>query len=351
MTYAIILAGGSGTRFWPLSRKNRPKQFISLCSDKPMIEVAVKRVRPFIKSGNTYIATNRIYYKKIWSCLKGLGVRRQNILFEPQAKNTLAPIGVLSNSIYKRDRNAVIAVLPSDHHIGSREKFLGRLREAVKAAEKGYIVTIGIKPTYPETGYGYVKIKSQSHKDTKSQVFEVNRFIEKPDIERAKQFLKDKKFYWNAGIFIFRAETLLGEVRKFAPKQYAIITRINGRGGPDSLWAKLKPVSIDYAVMQKSKKIALVPSDFLWLDLGSWKTVEYFAKKDGKGNIFKGNCIDIGSRNVLAWSEAGILATIGLNNMIVVSTRDAVLVCDKDKAQDVRKIVSALRQRKQFRLI
>jgi mannose-1-phosphate guanylyltransferase len=350
MEYAIILAGGAGTRFWPLSRQNAPKQFLNLYSDRPLIEQTITRILPLVNRNNIRIATNKIYHKKIKYYLKKLGIAAQNVLFEPEAKNTLAPIGLLSKNIFKKDNDAAIVVLPCDHYIRDKVKFLSLLRKALNLAKQGYIVTLGIKPVYPETGYGYIKVNSKL-KIKNSKLYKVERFIEKPDINRAKKFLKDGRFYWNAGIFIFRADTLLREIKKYMPKEYAIIIKINNQGSPGKLWTKLSSISIDYAVMQRSKKLALVPADFGWLDLGSWKALEYFAHKDRQGNIFKGGCIDIGSFNTFAWSDNRLLATVGLNNIIIVNTKGAVLVCNKDKTQDVKKIVQSLKQKKQYQQI
>ena len=345
MNYAIILAGGSGTRFWPLSRTQEPKQFLNLCSDKPLITQAVHRIKKILEAENIYIATNKIYQKNIKACLKGLGIPRGNLFFEPLSKNTLAPIGALSNLIYRCDNDALITVIASDHYLKNEPIFLKALKEGLVTANKGYIVTIGIKPDRPHTGYGYIKTKTQDTR-RKAQVFAVEKFIEKPDIKRAKEFLKDKRYYWNAGIFIFRADTMLKAIKKFASRDFRVINKIKDKKSMNRQWKRFRPVSIDYAIMEKAKNIALIPADFGWVDLGSLSAIEYFSKKDGYGNIFKGRCIDIGSKNTLAWSGHRLLATLGLDNIIIVDTKDALLVCAKDKAQDVKAIVRALKQRK-----
>jgi len=339
MNYAIILAGGIGSRFWPLSRAAEPKQFLKLCSDKTMLNETVRRLRPLIRKNNIYIATHRIYRKNIKNCLGEFDIPAQNIFFEPESKNTLAPIGVLSKKIYAKDKEAVILILPSDHYIKEKKIFLAALNKAIDIAKKGYIVTIGITPDSPETGYGYIKIKSKN-KDFCS----IERFIEKPDIVRAKKFIQDSRFYWNGGIFVFKAKVMLEEIAKYAPCDYQIITKIKDIN-LNKLWPRLTSISIDYAIMEKSKRLVLIPADFAWIDLGSWRAIEYFAKKDIRGNIFKGNCIDIDSNNILAWSDKRLLATVGLNNIIIVNTKDAVLVCAKDKTQDVKKIAQILKKK------
>jgi len=351
MNYTVILAGGSGTRFWPLSRHDEPKQFLNICSDKPMIELAINRIRRLIPKNNIYIATNKIYHKKIEGCLKGLDIRRQNIFFEPQARNTFAPIGTLSNILYKQDKDAVILVLPCDHFIKNEKRFTKILNKSINLAKKGHIVTIGIAPDRPETGYGYIKISSKlpacprGRKTKNSNIYKVDRFIEKPNLQKAKKMIKDKRFYWNGGIFIFRADTMLKEIKKFLPSDYRIIAQMKNKLALNKLWPRLTSISIDYAIMEKTKRLALITADFGWMDLGSWQAIEYFAKKDRSGNIFMGNCIDIGSSNTLAWSDKRLLATLGLNNIIIVDTKDAILVCSKDRTQEVKKIVQILKQK------
>lgn len=340
MNHVIILAGGTGSRFWPLSRAMEPKQFLNLCSGKPMIEDTINRIRPLVPRDNIYIATNKVYHKNIKGCLKRLDVPVCNIFFEPESRNTLAPIGVLSKTILKKDRQSVILVMPSDHYIKNEDKFLKTLGRAIKVAKKGYIVTIGITPDSAETGYGYIKVKSKE-----KDFYSIGRFIEKPDLARARKFVRDKRFFWNGGIFIFKAETMLEEIKRYSPSDIKIISRIKDKSSLEKLWPRFTSISIDYAIMEKTKKMALIPSDFGWMDLGSWKAIEYFSKKDKCGNIFKGNCIDIGSKNTLAWSSNRLLATLGLDNIIIVDTNDALLVCSKDKTQDVKKIVHILKQK------
>lgn len=361
MNYAIILAGGAGTRFWPLSRLDAPKQFLELYSEKPMLAQTINRIGRLIKRSNICIATNKIYQKNIKDCLRTLHIPAKNVFFEPESRNTLAPIGVLSKDIYHKDREAVILVLPSDHYIKDTQRFLKALEKAIAQAKKGYILTLGITPNRPETGYGYIKISSKfsrkngiptlSGKVQSSKLYKVKKFIEKPSILRAEKFIRDKKYYWNSGIFIFRADVILEEIENFLPKAYRIIRKIKDKKSLNKLWHRLPSVSIDYAIMEKTKKIALIPVDFGWMDLGSWQAIDCFAKKDRYGNIFQGHCLDIGSKNTLGWSDNRLLATIGLDNIIIVNTKDAVLVCAKDKSQDVKKMVQLLKQKKLYKQI
>lgn len=341
MNYAIILAGGSGTRFWPLSTEVEPKQFLNICSDRPLIENTIKRISGLIKNENIHIATNKIYHSKFSGCLKGLNISAKNLLFEPKARNTFAPIGLLASRIYNKDKNAVMLVLPSDHYIKNNALFLKALKKAIALTNKGFIVTLGVKPVRPETGYGYIKIRSRER-----NYCSIDKFIEKPDLLRAKKFIKDKSFYWNAGIFIFRADTLLGEIKRLMPADYSFLMKIKDSKSLKETWPRFTSISIDYAIMEKTKSMALIPADFGWSDLGSWEAVEEFLKKDKNGNISIGNCIDLGSRNTLCWSDNRILATIGLDNLIIVNTDKATLVCAKDKAQEVKKVVGLLKEKR-----
>ena len=342
MNYAIILAGGIGSRFWPLSRESQPKQFLGFFSHKPMLEQTILRVSRLIGKKNIYIATNKAYCNKITEFSKKLGISLQNILFEPESKNTLAPIGALTHKIYDKDKEAIILVLPSDHYIKNESRFIKILTQAISVAKKGLIVTLGIAPDKPETGYGYIKINS---KIKNLKAFQVERFIEKPALAKAKRFMKDKSYFWNSGMFVFRADIMLQEIKKFSPHNYGMINKIRDHKSLNKLWERFSSFSIDYAIMEKTHKMALVTADFGWSDLGSWQAIECLFKKDKNGNIFKGNCVDIGSKNILTWSSGRLLATIGLNNIIVVETKDALLVCAKEKAQEIKSIVGILKQR------
>lgn len=362
MNYAIILAGGVGSRFWPLSRDDEPKQFLNnICSRRPMIEETISRITPLISRENIYIATNRMYHKRIKDSLKRLNIPAENIFFEPQAKNTLAPIGFLSQRIYRKDKDAVILALPCDHFIKSKFRFLGLAKKAITVARNGSIVCLGIKPDRPQTGYGYIKInskfsplasgippqyrKSLAGKIQNAKIFKVAKFIEKPNIEKAKKFLKDKRYYWNGGIFIFKAAVILEEIKRYAPQHYRIIKNLRAKKVRLKLWLQLKPISIDYAIMERTQKLLLLPVDFGWVDLGSWEALPYVIKKDKNGNIIRGKSINLGSKNSIIWSGKHLVATLGLDNIIVVDTDDALLVCAKEKAQDIKKLVRVLREK------
>lgn len=353
MNYAIILAGGIGSRFWPLSTHAMPKQFLSLCSDKPILTESIERASALVGRDNIYIATNKIYKKQLSRCVGKLRIPKENLLFEPESRNTFAPISVLAQKIFSKDKDAVITVLPSDQFIKNRGEFLGTLKIAIKEAKNGNILTLGIVPERPETGFGYIKIKSKVNPSTTLGVdgesFGVEAFIEKPPTSLAKKFIKDKRYYWNAGIFVFQASILLKEIKHLQPMAYGLIAKIKDFDkGLNKIWSEFTATSIDYAIMEKTKKIKLLPLGCGWSDVGSWQAVTEISKKDKDGNIFKCdyNHIDLGSKNTLVWPGRRPVATLGLKNIIVVDTKDGLLVCSAERAQDVKKAVQALKRKK-----
>lgn len=349
MNYTIILAGGTGKRFWPLSRESQPKQFLNVYSMRPLIEETIGRIKPLVSKENTYIATGRIYSRKIETFIKKSKIPSRNILFEPASKNTFAPIAVLSRSINELDPEAVIIVLPSDHFIRDKGRLLKVLAAGIEIAKKGYVVALGIPPTRPETGYGYIKIKSKVlSQKSKVKAYEVDRFVEKPSLKEAKRLTKEKKYYWNCGIFIFRSQVILEEIKKFMPDIYKLILRVKNKKYFNSIWDKFPSIAVDYAIMEKTKRMALLPADCGWTDLGSWESIDEIAKKDKNGNVFRGKHIDIGSKDILTWSDKRLITTLGLSNIIIVDTKDALLVCRKDMSQEVRKVV-ALLEKKNFK--
>ncbi len=354
MDYAIILAGGVGSRFWPLSRHMEPKQFLNICSGRPMIQDTLTRINRIILRKNIYVAASALHSRKVSICLKGLSIRGSNFLFEPQGRNTLAPIALLSHRINQLDSDAVVVVMPSDHFVRDENEFLKIINQATEVARDGLIVTIGIKPTRPETGYGYIKIKTAIN-NYRLAVYKVDKFVEKPHLIKARRFIQDKKYYWNSGIFVFRPDVLLAELKRLMPAVYALIEQANSlpekvksRAAFARLWSRLPSISIDYGIMEKTGKTALVPGDYGWIDLGSWKALEEALTKDNRGNILKGPCVDLGSKNSLVWANKRLIATVGLRDIIIADTDDALLVCAKDKTQDVKTLVALLKQKKLY---
>lgn len=347
MNHVIILAGGEGSRFWPLSSAALPKQFLSVGSDKTMFDVTLGRMRAVAEPKHTYIATNKAYQRRVRRSMRAFRVPQTNILLEPQRKNTLGPIGYLSCRISKQDPDAVCIVIPSDHVIKRAPLFLKLLRQGVNAARQGSIVTLGIVPTGPETGYGYIKAGAGS-RITGKGLYRIARFTEKPSLARARKFLAEGKYYWNSGIFIFRADVMLKEIRKYAAGAYAVLQRMQEHT-VRKLWRSLPDISIDYAVMEKTARGVLLPAACGWTDLGSWSSLAEVMQKNKQGTAVQGNCLDLESSNSLVWSECGLVATLGLKDVVVVHTKNAVLVCSKEKVQDVKRLVQQLKQKRLIR--
>lgn len=341
MIYAVILAGGVGSRFWPFSRELEPKQFMQLAGKKSLLQDSITRLRKIISPKNTYIVTNFAYLYEIEKQVKKFHIPSENIILEPQGKNTAPAIGLCCRLIEKLDPEAVLIVMPSDHYIDKQVNFLTDIKKAIACARKGLLVTIGIKPKFPSTGYGYIKV------GRKDSYFAVERFLEKPDLAKASKYCKDKNYFWNSGIFIWSAKDFLNEVKTYLPNLYQSLMFIDSQKDIAKVWHKIEPVSVDYGIMEHSKKIALIPASFYWTDLGSWDALNEIIPKDKNGNIIKADVLDLNSKGICVFSRSNrLISTIGLCDLIIADTPDALLVCDKHKAQDVKKIVEKLKSAK-----
>lgn len=340
--YGIILAGGSGSRLWPLSRELYPKQLLNLNSDKSLLQSTFERLEGFMPKDNIVSITNTKHTSNVRMQLSELS-SKVNLLSEPVSKNTAPAIALAVKFIMqKSNSDPVIIVVPSDHLIENQDKFLSTVKKGERLAEAGYIVTFGIKPDYPETGYGYINTS-----DELQDGFKVKEFVEKPDLETAKQYLKAGTYYWNSGIFMFKASTLIQEVEKLAPEIANISNEIDFTKSdeiPFIKFDKMPNISIDYAVMEKSDKIALVKLESDWNDLGSWQSIYDVSQKDKNGNVFVGHVLDKDSKNSFVYSSSKLVATIGLEDTVIVETEDAILACKKDKTQDVKYIYNTLKE-------
>jgi mannose-1-phosphate guanylyltransferase len=357
MNYAIILAGGSGTRFWPMSKADEPKQLLNLCSNKPMIDQTIERTRKIIPAERIYIATNKTLFRKMRRSALSGGIPVRNVFCEPHPKNTFAPIASLTKIIHDSDSQAIITVLACDHFIGKPTVFLRLLKDAASVAGWGFLVTLGARPTRPETGYGYIKAGSSfivhrssfcgcvaNRKKGSLKAYKVERFVEKPDLEKAKTFLRDKRYLWNCGIFIFKSGDMLKQIENILPSAYKALMSVSSGMPLQGAWGKLPAESIDRAIMEKARDVAVLPADCGWADLGSWEALWSTLDKDKHGNVHKGNCLSLKNKNSFIWSEKGLVAAIGLQDIIVVNTTGALLVCRKDLSQEVRKIVGLLKK-------
>lgn len=344
---ALIMAGGRGERFWPKSRKNLPKQFLSLTGDgRTMIQLTVERILPLVDMQDIYIVTNRSYKALVREQLPELP--EENILCEPVAKNTAPCIGLGAVHIAKKYEDAVMFVLPSDHLIKYNTMYLDTLRRASEVAEAGdNLVTLGIMPSYPETGYGYIKFLPNARRGV---AFEVDRFVEKPDLETAKQYLATEQYLWNSGMFIWRVSTILRSIEKYLPDTYAGLRRIGDAiGTPDEKevlekeFSAFKSESIDYGIMEKADHIYTLPGSFGWDDVGSWNAVERIQPANEFGNVVHGNAVTVDTKRCIIQGDKKLIATVGLEDIIIVDTDDALLVCEKGDASEIKKVLENLK--------
>lgn len=346
---ALIMAGGRGERFWPKSRKQLPKQFLSLTDDgKTMIQLTVERILPLVPIENIYIATNKDYKNLVLQQLPALP--EENILCEPVGRNTAPCIGLGAVHIAKRFGDAMMMVLPSDHLIKFSNMFLNTLKDACSvAAEDDNLVTVGITPDYPETGYGYIKfISSDSGKSEKA--YQVDRFVEKPSLEVAKEYLKSEEYLWNSGMFVWKVSSIITNMQKFMPEIYEGLIRIQaviGTNEENVVLAKefqaFISQSIDYGIMEKADHIYTIPGAFGWDDVGSWLAVERIKKSNELGNVIDGNIITVDTHNCIIQGSRKLLAVVGLDDVVIVDTDDATLICSKDATNNIKKVTENLK--------
>lgn len=340
--FGIILAGGSGSRLWPLSRELYPKQLLSLNSDKSLLQATFDRLNSFIPAENILSITNTKHAPNVRLQLENISNNVQ-VLSEPLSKNTAPAIAVATKFIMQKEEDPIILVVPSDHLIKNIKKFAETVENGEKLAQKGYIVTFGIEPEYPETGYGYINILKQPILNG----FKVKEFVEKPDIKTAKKYIEAKTYFWNSGIFMFKASTMIEELKKYTPEIFNTLEEVNFSTSDQieyNIFNKMPNISIDYAVMEKSDKIALVKLESDWNDLGSWQSIYDISAKDKNNNVFKGHVLDEGSNNSLVYASSKLVATVGLENIVLVETEDAILACNKNKTQEVKKIFDTLKK-------
>lgn len=344
---ALIMAGGRGERFWPKSRKNLPKQFLSLTDDgKTMIQLTVERILPLVDIKHIYIATNQDYKPLVLKQLPDLP--EENILCEPAGRNTAPCIGLGAVHIAKKHQDALMMVLPSDHLIKFNNMFLNTLKDACEVAEENTnLVTIGITPDYPETGYGYIKFDSDI---CNKRAFKVERFVEKPSLEVAKEYLASEEYLWNSGMFVWKVSSILKNIQQFMPDTYEGLMKISDAIGTDEQELTLQKeflnfisLSIDYGIMEKANSIYIIPGAFGWDDVGSWLAVERIKKSNEYGNVVTGNIITINTHNCIIQGDKKLIATVGLDDVIIVDTQDATLICAKDRAADIKKVTENLK--------
>lgn len=344
--YAVIMAGGVGSRFWPRSKKKTPKQLLKILDNTTMIQATVERLEGLVDKKNIYVITNQVQRPEIINQLKD--VPEENIIEEPFGRNTAACIGYASVLIQHKDKDAVTMVLPADHIIKEKENFHSVMKNAADFAnESNGLVTIGIKPTRPETGYGYIQIDEKAVRDN---IYKVYTFAEKPNYATAVRFLESGDFLWNSGMFIWKTETILDEMNNHMPDLYEGLDKIskslgleNEKETVSNIYGQLKKISIDYGIMEKSSKVYLTKGEFPWSDVGSWEEVYQLSDKDNDGNAVKGNVYTELVNDSYIYSPDKFTAVIGVDNIIVINHEDSVLICRRDKAQEVKNVVDHLK--------
>jgi mannose-1-phosphate guanylyltransferase len=356
---AVIMAGGSGTRFWPLSRKRRPKQFLPIVGSRSMLEETAERIRPLIPRARIYTVANAAQTKVISRLLPR--IPKDNLIVEPRARNTAPSLLLATARVYRRNPRAVVAVLPSDHLIADAPAFLKTLQAAAAAALRTKaLVTFGIPPTFPSTGYGYIHFRRDGARTIGGEAFHpVESFREKPDAATAAKFLRSGDYFWNSGMFVWRADAFADALARHAPALRIFWDHIleslgAGPAGKRRLAAvfdEVPSISVDYALMEKAEDVLVAKGDFGWSDVGAWSSLADIWPADGAGNAAKGEVAAVDSGGTICYNPGRLTALIGVRDLVIVNAGDALLVCRKDQDQRVREIIELLSKKGRAELI
>ncbi|MCS7149272.1 MAG: mannose-1-phosphate guanylyltransferase/mannose-6-phosphate isomerase [Caldimicrobium sp.] len=346
---AIVLAGGSGTRLWPLSRKNYPKQFLRITGELSLFQQTMKRLLRELSPSDMIVMTNREYKFLVHSEIQGLfrgGSHKilPQVVFEPVSRNTAPAIALAMKYCLEElrcDEEEILFISPSDHVIHPEDQFIEYLRQAEAIAKRGYVVTFGIYPSLPKTGYGYIMVGEAIADSDEELFYKVERFVEKPDLETAKRYLAEQKYYWNSGMFAFQIGVMLNEMQRFIPEIGNKLKLSYEELLKD--FENLPDISIDYAVMERSSNIAMLPLKLYWNDVGSWDALYEIMEKDQWGNIVKGEVIPFDTKNSLILGNKRLIATIGIEDLVIIETDDALLIAKKDQVQKVKDVVNRLK--------
>jgi len=348
--YAVVLAGGGGTRLWPLSRVDQPKHLLRLYGPNTLVSQTFKRVKALIPHDRMLTITVADQVQALREEVPDL--LPDNIVVEPSGKSTGPCVGLMALLIHKRDPDAIMVSMASDHAIQDEEGFRTVLRAAVDAAEAGHLVTIGIVPDYPEAGYGYIQRGELLEQHVGHDVYRVLRFTEKPDLETARSFVETGRYFWNSSIFVWKVSVILSEIRRLLPELYAQLMEIEPALDTiqqaeviERVWDSVHPVSVDVGVMERASDVVVLPANIGWSDVGCWSSVASLTPVDAYGNAVQGESIVLDCRDTYIRSSGRLVAAVGLSDMVVIETEDAVLVCPKDRAQDVRSIVEQLKRK------
>lgn len=346
----MILGGGAGTRLWPLSRELSPKQLLKLFGTDSLIQQTINRLLRIVPEEKIYIVTSGRLLDEIRNHLVSSFPARKKVRYivEPAPRNTAPAVLLAAYRLHRQDENAVLGVFPSDHYIEKDDALIEAITQAIPVAQAGYLVTFGLKPDRPETGFGYIET-GEPIKNTGA--LKARRFVEKPDRQTAEKFLASGRFYWNSGMFVFRADAVLEEARKYLPQAVEVIEEIERMSDEEKrrlaadAFCSIEPISIDYAIMEKSDRVAAIPVDLGWKDVGSLPALEEFYPKDEEGNVKVGNVEAVDTKDSILFSDSRLIAAVGVEDVMVIDTRDATLVCGKDSAQKVAEVVKRLKEK------
>lgn len=356
MYYAVIMAGGSGTRLWPLSRRSYPKQALKLLGEQTMFQYAVERIKPIFPMERIFVVTRAEHGPILMEQVPELPV--ENFILEPEGRGTAPAIGLAAIHLKQRDPEATMAILTADHFITETERFCQVLTAAELVAADGSLVTLGIRPDSASTGFGYIQQGSVLGERSGFKFYAVRGFTEKPDSTTAQQMVASGEYSWNSGMFIWQAKRILEEFARQLPEFYAQLVAVKRVLGTseyktvlEHIWPQVEKETIDYGIMEKARQVMVIPVEIGWTDIGSWGAVLDLLPTDENGNVFVGKNLDIDTKNTLVFGNDRLIATMGVNDLIIIDTPDALMVCSRDREQDVKAIVNKLKGAKQLELI
>jgi len=344
---ALIMAGGNGTRFWPASRKSKPKQFLALNTNKSLIYETIERINTLVSIEDIYIISNVNHRAELEQSIPS-HMSTDQILYEPIARNTAPAIATATAFLKEKYKEAVMLVLPSDHHIDDVSNYQNQILKAFEIAESNhYLMTFGITPTFPATGYGYIKALWQNN----TEAYPVSAFVEKPDAYTAQTYLDSEQYFWNSGMFIWNIDVFIASMKEHMPKLWHLSAGITDwhsqfiNGDLNTIYNQMNPQSIDYGLMEKATNTYVLPMSCGWCDLGSWDALKNIKVPDKNGNITEGNHLLVDSKNNIVIAHKKLIATVDVEDLVIIETEDVIMVCPKHKAQDVKKIVTRLNEK------